>query len=86
MNLFRFRDLRHTFATRLVAGRGRHLHRSEDWTMENHLMVMRYAHHPESLHAGVMIAERVPPGVSRNLAQSASRTSAEAGAETAVSS
>ncbi len=43
-------------------------------------MVMRYAHHhPGSLRAGVEILDRTPTGVSTNLAQSPSRTSAEAG-------
>lgn len=49
-------------------------------------MVMRYAHHhPESLRAGVEILDRVPAGVSTNLAQSVSHTSAKVGTETALS-
>lgn len=50
------------------------------------LVRFRYAHHhSESLRAGVEILDRVPAGVSTNLAQSASHTRVEAGAETAVS-
>ena len=49
-------------------------------------MVMRYVHHhPESLRAGVEILDRVPTGVSTNLAQSAAHRNAEVGTETAVS-
>lgn len=49
-------------------------------------MVMRYAHHhPASLRAGVEILDRVPTGVSTNLAQSPPHTRVETGPETVVS-
>lgn len=83
---FRFYDLRHTFATRLVQagadidtmqklGRGKSIS-----------MVMRYAHHhSESLRAGIEILDRVPAGISTVLAQSANFTLSEAERESVVS-
>ena len=86
VKLFRFHDLRHTFATRLVqAGvdiyTGQKLGR---WKTIS--MVMRYAHHhPKTLRAGVGVLERVRTGGSTNVAHSAAHSSAEVGAETTVS-
>lgn len=69
---FRFHDLRHTFATRLVhAGADIYtVQKLGRWKTIS--MVMRYAHHhPESLRAGIEILDRVPAGISTILAQSA---------------
>jgi hypothetical protein len=69
---YRFHDLRHTFATRLVqAGADIYtVQKLRRWKTIS--MVMRYAHHhPESLRAGIEILDRVPAGVSTVLAQSA---------------
>jgi integrase len=69
---FRFHDLRHTFATRLVQA-GVDLYTVQKlgrW--KTITMVMRYAHHhPESLRAGVEVLERVAAESSTILAQSA---------------
>ncbi len=60
MNDFRFHDLRHTFATRLVQA-GVDLYAVEmlgRWKTIS--MVMRYAHHyPESVRSGVEVLDRV---------------------------
>ncbi|MEP7150160.1 MAG: site-specific integrase [Nitrospira sp.] len=83
---FRFHDLHHTFATRLVQA-GVDIYRVQKlgpWKTIS--IVMRYAHHhPESLRAGVEVLERVPTGVSTNLAQSVSRTRTDVGTEATVS-
>ena len=67
---FRFHDLRHTFATRLVQA-GVDLYAVQKlgrW--KTITMVMRYAHHyPESLRSGVEVLDKVGK-VSTNLAQS----------------
>ncbi|MGZ9140597.1 MAG: tyrosine-type recombinase/integrase, partial [Nitrospira sp.] len=82
---FRFHDLRHTFATRLVQA-GCDIYTVQKlgrWKTIS--MVMRYAHHhPESLRAGIEILDRVPDGVSTVLAQSANFTVSEAGRESVV--
>lgn len=69
---FRFHDLRHTWATRLVQN-GVDLYTVQKlgrW--KTITMVMRYAHHyPESLRAGVVVLDRLRPESSTNLAQSA---------------
>ncbi len=68
---FRFHDLRHTFATRLVqSGVGIYeVQKLGRW--KNPSMVMRYAHHnPESLRASIEVMDRHRPGASTNLAHS----------------
>lgn len=71
LGTFRFHDLRHTFATRLVQA-GVDLYAVQKlgrWKTIS--MVMRYAHHyPESLRAGVEVLDRVGGRGSTNLAQS----------------
>ena len=70
---FRFHDLRHTFATRLVQ-RGVDLYRVQRLLgHKTSVMTQRYAHHsPESLREGVRVLENSRPGaVSTNLARSA---------------
>jgi integrase len=83
---FRFHDLRHTFATRLVQA-GCDIYTVQKlgrWKTIS--MVMRYAHHhPESLRAGIEILDRIPDGVSTVLAQSANFTVSEAVKESVVS-
>lgn len=67
---FRFHDLRHTFATRLVQG-GADLYQVQRLLgHKSPMMTQRYAHHyPESLRSGVEILDR-RRSVSTNLAQS----------------
>jgi integrase len=58
VNNFRFHDLRHTFATRLVrSGVGIYeVQRLGRW--KNHLMVIRYAHHnSESLRSSIEVMD-----------------------------
>lgn len=68
---FRFHDLRHTFATRLIQN-GVDVYavqRLGRWKSIS--MVMRYAHHyAESLRSGVEILDKVQNNFSTNLAQS----------------
>jgi integrase len=67
---FRFHDLRHTFATRLVQA-GADIYTVQKlgrWKTMS--MVQRYAHHhSESLRAGIEILDRVPAESSTKLAQ-----------------
>ena len=70
---FRFHDMRHTFATRLVQ-RGVDLYKVQRLLgHKTSTMTQRYAHHsPESLREGVnVLDERQPERVSTNLAQGA---------------
>ncbi|MFA5322617.1 MAG: site-specific integrase, partial [Smithella sp.] len=67
---FRFHDLRHTFATRLVqAGVGIYeVQKLGRW--KNSSMVIRYAHHnPESLRSSIEILDHMEKPVSTILAQ-----------------
>ncbi len=68
---FRFHDLRHTFATRLVQS-GVDLYTVQKlgrW--KDAAMVMRYAHHnPESLRRGIQVMDGLRPSVITNLSQS----------------
>ncbi|MGA2958561.1 MAG: site-specific integrase [Thermodesulfobacteriota bacterium] len=68
---FRFHDLRHTFATRLVQA-GVDIYTVQKFgRWRNISMVMRYAHHyPESLRSGVEALDKIRKKVSTNLAQS----------------
>ena len=83
---FRFHDLRHTFATRLVQAGADIYTVQKLGRWKTIQMVMRYAHHyPESLRAGIEILDRVPAGVSTVSAQSANSAVESAGRESAVS-
>jgi integrase len=72
---FRFHDLRHTFATRLVQA-GVDLYTVQKlgrWKKIS--MIMSYAHHyPESLRSSVEVLDRISGKVSTNLAQSEERS------------
>jgi len=74
---FRFHDLRHTFATRLVQ-RGVHLYKVQRLLgHKTQHMTQRYAHHsPESLREGVdvLAGQRFNTSVSTKLAQSGIET------------
>jgi integrase len=67
---FRFHDLRHTFATRLVQS-GVDLYTVQKlgrW--KDAAMVMRYAHHnPESLRRGIQVMDGLRPEFITNLSQ-----------------
>jgi integrase len=71
---FRFHDLRHTFATRLVQS-GVDLYTVQKlgrW--KDAAMVMRYAHHnPESLRRGIQVMDNLRPSVITNLSQSSKK-------------
>jgi len=76
---FRFHDLRHTFATRLVQ-KSVDLYKVQQLLgHKTGVMTQRYAHHsPESLRDGVRVLEEGRPvRVSTNLAQSARLTGSE---------
>ncbi len=68
---FRFHDLRHTFATRIVQA-GKDLYKVQ--VLLGHktpIMTQRYAHHyPESLRDGVEVLDKMKKEFSTNLAQS----------------
>ena len=68
---FRFHDLRHTFATRMVQA-GKDLYKVQ--VLLGHktpIMTQRYAHHyPESLRDGVEVLDKIKKEFSTNLAQS----------------
>jgi integrase len=68
---FRFHDLRHTFATRLVQA-GVDLYTVQKlgrWKTVN--MVQRYAHHhTETLRNAIEVMDRIGKGVITNLSQS----------------
>ncbi len=69
---FRFHDLRHTFATRLVQAGADIYSVQKLGRWKTISMVLRYAHrHSESLRAGIEILDRVPAEISTKLAQSA---------------
>jgi integrase len=71
VNNFRFHDLRHTFATRLVqSGVGIYeVQRLGRW--KNALMVMRYAHHnSESLRSSIEVMDGFKAAFITNLSQS----------------
>ncbi|HSE58524.1 MAG TPA: site-specific integrase [Nitrospiraceae bacterium] len=78
---FRFHDLRHTFATRLVQA-GVDLYTVQKlgrWKTIS--MVMRYAHHhPESLRAGIEVLDQDRMGPSTKLAQTAGSPGVEGSA------
>ena len=73
---FRFHDLRHTFATRLVQ-RGVGIYEVQKlgrW--KNTSMVMRYAHHyPESLRSAIQVMDGIKQPIITNLSQSQKKRS-----------